>query len=152
MNRFLAACLLVIAHLPGIDTVGAEEGEPDILGVMSDLQRYAHKLDLAIGHGNWPLASFYEHELEESLAAARAIETYHGKPIAPLVATMQMPAFEALAESLESGRPSEPAVQEAFDRFVEACNTCHAATGYEIIRIERSTVNPFMQSFKPENP
>lgn len=123
--------------------------EPDLVGNMGDLQRFSHKMDLAIGKGNLPLADFYAHELEETIEATLAIESYHDQPIGELTQAMMVPAFERLEEALDAEPLDAAALDAAVDGYVAACNACHLASGYGYIRIERTETNPFMQSFAP---
>jgi len=145
-NESTALCLAVVTLLA---TSPVRSAEPDLIGNMGDLQRFSHKLDLAIGENNLPLADFYAHELEETIESTTAIERYHDQPIGELTTTMLVPAFERLEAALDAEPINPQALNAAFDGYVAACNACHLETGYGCIRIERTDTSPFMQSFAP---
>lgn len=148
MKQIPRIALIAAVWIASLD-LAAEPGEPDLVGNMGDLQRFSHKMDLAIGQANRPLADFYAHELEETIAATVAIESYHDQPIGELTRTMLVPAFERLEAALDAEPANPSELEAAVEGYVAACNACHLATGYGHLRIERSTVNPYMQSFAP---
>lgn len=125
----------------------ADEGsEPGLLETMSMLQTMAHKAGLSIDKENAALLDFYAHELEEFIEQAEGIESYGGKPIGPLVKSMLVPKFEEFEAAEETGDWQK--ISGSFDALIDSCNSCHTATGFDYIRIERTKQNPFMQSFE----
>lgn len=138
---------IALALLLATAAVASEGEEHDLIGNMGSLQKFSHKFDLAIRHENRALADFYAHELEETIEATTAIEAYHDKPVGKLTENMLVPAFDRLEQALDDEAADWDAIGGAFDAFIVTCNSCHAATDYGIIRIERTGANPFMQSF-----
>lgn len=128
----------------------AQAGEEvDLIDNMRALQYHAHKAALAIDHRNLPLAGFYAHELEEALEQTTGIEAYHEQPVGRLARAMVLPAFERFEAALGATKPDWERISDDFDRMIDACNSCHHVTGYGFLRIQRTRVNPFMQSFDP---
>jgi len=143
----LAGLLLlpITTLLLSAPTRASEDGEEHgLVENMGAMQYFSHKLVLAIDAGNLPLADFYAHELEETIEAASAIESYGGQTIGALVEAMLEPRFEELEEALDSdaGRASA-----AFDDMIDSCNACHQATGFGLIRVQRRSDNPYLQDF-----
>ena len=118
----------------------------ELVRYMGTMQYMAHKAGLAIGMKNQPLASFYVHEIEEIIERLEAVETYDGHAIGSLVKSILVPSFEALEGAVKSGDWQN--ADKGFERLLASCNTCHETTDHTYIRIQRSTVNPFMQSFE----
>lgn len=142
-------CAIGLA-LVGLISAGAQaaEGEePGLLETMSMLQTMAHKASLSIDHKNAPLLDFYAHELEEFIEQAEGIESYDGQPVGQLVKSMLTPKFEEFEKAEETGDWGK--ISKSFDTLIDSCNSCHTATGFGYINIERSKKNPYMQSFKP---
>lgn len=128
-------------------TMGHADQEPDMIDNMVAMQYFLHKLSLSVEAGNHELADFYAHELEETIEEAETISEYHGHPIGALVTSMLVPAFDAFEDALDEGRHAE--LGDRLDQVINSCNACHGATGYDFIRIQRNTHNPYMQAFEP---
>lgn len=148
MTKRIIGALLAASLCTGAAASGEGEAH-DLIGNMAMLQRFSHKLDLAIRHENRALADFYAHELEETIEATTRIEQYDGHPVGRLAEGMLLPAFGNLEKPLKSQPPDWDKVAARFGEYVAACNACHEATGFGFINIERSDSNPFMQSFEP---
>lgn len=127
-----------------------EEGEHGELAPhMASLQRFTEKLHLAGDAGNWELASFYEHELEETAEAviAGGFEE-DGHEIGPLAERFLLPALERVGAAAEAGDAA--AFGAAYGELVTACNSCHAATDHGFVRIVVPDGNPYpSQDFAP---
>jgi hypothetical protein len=123
--------------------------EVDLIDNMRALQYHAHKAGLAIDYRNLRLADFYAHELQEALEDSAGIKAYHDQPIGELTRAMLLPAFERFEDALGEAKPDWERISNRFDRVLDSCNSCHQATGYGFIRIQRTRMNPFMQSFEP---
>lgn len=136
----LAFCLTVA-------TGAFADQEPDTVDTMRAMQYFLHKLSLSVNAENAELADFYAHELEESIADAGQIGSYHGHPIGELTGAMLEPAFEAFEAVLASDGVT--AVGDQMDQLVKACNACHQATSYDYIQIVLRDENPYLQSFSP---
>jgi cytochrome c556 len=147
------ATLLFFAVLTGGAATASEEGEDhDLIGLMGQMQYFSHKLDLSIRHRNRELVDFYAHEIEETLEATTEIAEYHGKPVGQLTESMLAPAFERFEQAVDAENGDWDAIDASFDGLVDTCNACHQATDYGFINIQRTDVNPYMQSFSTDNP
>jgi len=131
--------------VPTLPTMADEDVE--LVEIMSAMEYFSHKLNLAVEHRNTTLASFYAHELEEIIEQAEEVESYDNYPVGAMVKSMLVPAFEKFEDALDDGDWNT--ISGRFDSVVEACNACHAATAHAFIRVQRNAFNPFMQSFEP---
>ncbi|MEE4302980.1 MAG: hypothetical protein V2J19_02405 [Wenzhouxiangella sp.] len=146
--KVLPALLLSIGM--GLGAGGAlAQDEPDMIGTMSQLQLFLHKLSLSVDAGNFELADFYAHELEETIEAAESIESYHDIPVGRLTGSLLTPTFESLEDAIDGGDPE--AVRSRLRGVISSCNGCHEATGYGFIRIAPSDANPYLQDFAPRD-
>jgi hypothetical protein len=128
----LVAVVLVSACEPG-PTVPEEEPSRDLPTVMMFMQRYAEKLHMAGQGGNWELAAFYAHELEETGEALRdGGYEVRGLSLTSLADTSFLPAVREVDRAIDI---DPPAFSASFRRLVAACNTCHQASGYGFVRI-----------------
>lgn len=118
----------------------------ELVRYMGKMQYMAHKTALAIDARNQPLAGFYVHEIEELIEYLEGVESYDGYPIGSLVRSLLVPPFEALEAGVKAGDWENASRQ--FDELVAGCNSCHETTEHAYIHIQRSTANPFMQSFE----
>lgn len=125
--------------------VGVANASDSLIGLMGSLQYFSHKLSLSIDANNARLAGFYAHEVEEVIEVLEEMKDYKGKPIAKLVKSQLLPAFEVLEGKVKSG--DMKAASGAFDNMLRGCNSCHTTTQHGFIKIQRSSVNPYMQSF-----
>ncbi len=121
------------------------DGDIDLIRHMGTMQHMAHKAGLAINSRNQQLAGFYVHEIEEVIEILDAVESYDGYPIASQVRSILVPSFEDLEQAVRSGDWED--ANSRFDKLLNSCNTCHQATDHAYIRVQRTTANPFMQSF-----
>lgn len=122
------------------------DGDAELAEKMGDLQYFAHKTALAVDHKNKELAGFYAHELEEFIEDAATIESYDGHEVGKLINSMLVPAFESFEKELKAGDWKK--ASKRFDEMLSTCNACHDKTEHGFITIERTSENPFMQSFK----
>jgi hypothetical protein len=118
----------------------------ELVQYMGSLQYFAHKTSLALESRNRQLAAFYTHELEEVIEILEKVDSYDDYPVGDLVESKLEPSFEEFEAALKSGNWNETSIK--FDSLIQACNACHKATDHGFIRIERPSVNPFMQSFE----
>lgn len=142
--------LFLLASLFGIAAMASEDIEDhNLIGLMGQMQHFSHKLDLSIRAQNRELVDFYAHEIEETLEATTEIEAYHGKPVGELTEAMLTPAFERFEQAVDDEGGGWGNIDARFGELVDACNTCHQATEYGFINIQRTDANPYMQSFEP---
>jgi len=112
--------------------------------MMGAMQRYLHKLDLAVRADNVELAAFYLHEVEEvAEEIVDEVPEYDGRPVSQLVESTLEPGLEALETAIENGDGMTTAMRQ----LIDACNNCHRATDHAYIVIERASSNPFNQDF-----
>jgi len=137
---------LIFTLALAVTSGGAHAGDDGLVELMGSLQYFSHKLGLSIDAGNKKLAGFYAHEVEEVIETLEEIENYNGKPISKMVKIRLLPPFHQLEKAVKSGNTG--AASGAFGDMVDACNGCHVATAHGYIKIQRSTTNPFMQSFE----
>ena len=149
-----SACLAAFAAASlGAVAMASEDGKNhDLIGNMGSMQYFSHKLDLSLRARNRELVDFYAHEIEETIEATTEIEAYHGKPVGELTEAMLAPAFERFEQAVDDQAGDWKAIDSQFDALVDACNACHQATEYGFINIERTDVNPYMQSFESDKP
>lgn len=116
-----------------------EEGsviQPDInlVELMSFNQRFVDKLYFAGHNGNWALAGFYQHELEdifEDIIAADLQE--EGFNISNLSERMILPILDSLKTDIE--REDREGFLRSYQTLVNNCNACHSATRHHYIEI-----------------
>jgi hypothetical protein len=145
MKPFIAICLIVALAGPARAAEAPES--PDMITTMGHLQLFLHKLSLSVDADNLELADFYAHELAEAIETAESIEAYHDIPVGRLTESILTPSFHALETAIDGGDPAQ--ARARLRGVISACNGCHEATGYGVIRIAPSEVNPYMQSFEP---
>lgn len=122
------------------------DGDADLIGIMDNLQRFAHKAGLALDQDNRTLVAFYTHEMRETLAELQEVEEYNGEPIGELSRSMLAPALKRFEKAAVMGE-LDPA-KVAYEGMYTACNACHQVTGYEFIKIEHNPANPYAQNFQ----
>lgn len=137
-----------IALALALPSTAFADSEGHFVEKMSSLQYFAHKTTLAIDNKNKPLTDFYVHELEEYIEDAAKVESYDGHPVGKLINSILMPSFEKLESAVKSGNWNN--ASSRLDELLNSCNSCHEQTEHGFINIERSSDNPFMQSFKPQ--
>jgi hypothetical protein len=123
---------------------------PELADYMSHLQHHTHKLTLSVEAENDALAEFYLHEVGEvSEQIEHLFPEHDGIPVATLARELLDPQLAALDSALEASRWD--AAKSGIDSLIDACNDCHAAAGHAFIRVERTSANPFNQSFARAN-
>ncbi len=153
----LIVCLATagVANPPAGELKPLDDGElrVELAPYMGELQRLTHKLALSVAAGNGALAAFYAYESIEKLKEIQSdVPEYDGQPIALLIDRHGLPptlAFAKLAKQTPPGG-NQLELERAMNQLIDACNTCHAATLHEFIKITPGTgVNPFNQDFTP---
>jgi hypothetical protein len=114
---------------------GGRTGEPyDVAVAMGHLQRFAEKLHFAGAAGNWPLADFYLHEIEETVdAIAQANVMDEGVAVSSFMRSMFPPALGPMKEAVRARNAQQFA--PAYENMLLSCNACHQATGHGFIKI-----------------
>jgi hypothetical protein len=132
----------VLSLLPVLSYAGGESG---LVGKMSKLQYFTHKTGLALQNENTRLASFYVHEIEETIEDLETFGQYKSYDIGKLVENVLVPEFKELEKQVKHGKPA--AQWKAYNAVIKSCNSCHQTTAHEYIRIEFNNENPYLQSF-----
>lgn len=123
-------------------TGGYKPGFGDLMG---SVQIHHNKLWFAGVNNNWPLAEFALHEIEEIF---EDMSTYHADEPEVEVLPMIHPALEAMHQAIDERDPEK--FKEGYLILSSTCNACHAATGYEFIKIIVPTTPAFSnQDFSP---
>lgn len=124
------------------------------LGItMAGLQRWTDKLGRAAEAGNWELAGFYLHEIEETAEGLVQAQVVHeGHNISALVQTMLLPVVEGLEEATEAKDTAVFATR--YTALIQTCNACHVTTDHGAIRIAApsTALNPWSQDFRASPP
>ncbi len=149
MNRqtlsfVLAAAVVVVGVLVLIsltlessdnETSNSSDPPPDLLQMMVLSERFLEKTHLAASAGNWELATFYAHELEELAEDLRDADVRKNDvELTPLARDAFLPSAEALYDAARD--QDADSYWEAYRAVVSSCNACHTASGYEFIRIQ----------------
>lgn len=147
LAMFLGVGGLACTGDPSESEAGHAADEPELARYMMTLQHWSHKTTLALEARNADLADFYLHEMEETVETLQAeAPTYEGQAVGDLTEEMLVPSMEALDGALDDR--AWPTVDKRVQELARACNQCHAATGYEFIRVNlRDVPNPYAQSF-----
>ena len=151
----VAATLLAAVVLPAC-APPAEDPETRLMELREELvERFTpglHTLmvDLGIRHaslwfageaGNWPLADYMIHELEELVEEIEELHpVYREVEVAALLREMTHPAVESVEEAVED--EDGVAFADAYDRLTAACNACHVASDRAALVIQRPTAPP----------
>ncbi len=121
--------------------------KPGFGDLMGSVQIHHNKLWFAGTNENWPLAEFAMHEIEEIFEDMRV---YHPDRAETQVLPMIDPALAAMHTAID-GQNSE-LFKEGYLTLSNTCNTCHAATNFEFIKIVVPTTPAFSnQDFNPEH-
>lgn len=139
---------IVAEELTSSTPVAPADQPEELAEYMSTLQRYTHKLSLAINAGNTELAAFYMHE---SLAQLDVIQEnfseYETIPVALYVDRHGLSGYKPLKQLLKQEAPAPAKLSAAMDGVISSCNACHAASGFDFLKIKRNPNNPFLQDF-----
>jgi hypothetical protein len=143
---FAAACLAACAPAGGDADTRFQELEerftPGLHALMADLGMRHASLWFAGEAGNWPLADYMVHEIEELIEEVEALHpVYREVQVAAMLREMTTPAVEALEAAVAAG--DRAAFADAYDRFTTACNQCHMASGRGFLVVQRPTSPPF---------
>jgi len=108
----------------------------EIAVYMNSLQRHSNKLWFAGSAGNWDLAQFYTHELEESIEKIEHANVYEdGIAISPLIRNFGLKPIEQIETAIK--KKDLVAFETSYDLLVANCNNCHNTVKHEFIKIQR---------------
>jgi hypothetical protein len=131
------------------DLEAVKELAPGLGEYMTTIQLHAAKLWFAAKAGNWELAAYELHELEETMESVKKlnVEKNSVKISSVMDAVLQTQIAE-LEKSVE--RKSQTEFQKFYDETLSACNGCHMQAGYKFIRIVRPSAPPVVnQRWEP---
>jgi mono/diheme cytochrome c family protein len=115
---------------------------PGLHALMVDLQYRHANLWFAGEAGNWPLADYHMHEIEELVGDIRELHPeYDGIPVGELMNALLAPSVDALVAAVDAADAG--AFEAAFDRFTTQCNACHQASERAMIVVQRPGTPPF---------
>jgi hypothetical protein len=144
MKTLLTVIALGLATASAVVAADKPKGESYIPGLgefMIAGQMHHAKLWFAGSAGNWDLAAYELDELKEGFDdAARLYPKHKGIPVGAMIQQNLGPPLAELGKVIE--RKNLDDFERSFDRLSAACNTCHAGTAHEFIRIVRPTQPP----------
>jgi hypothetical protein len=114
---------------------------PGLHSQMLEMQHRHAALWFAGDRGNWGLADYMIHELEELVEDMEQINpVYREVQVAELLREMTVPAIERMEDALEA--QDRAAFAQAYDQLTTACNACHVASDRAAIFMQRPTAPP----------
>jgi len=119
-----------------VDETVEPEGPHFSLGqAMGRIQLYANKLWFSGDAENWPLASFYVHELEETMEEVKAHRREEGgQRVDKLIVDFGLQPLEEVETAVES--KDVHAFRLSYENLITYCNACHVSTAKPYIRIK----------------
>jgi len=123
------------------DLAAVKELAPGLGEYMTTIQLHAAKLWFAAKAGNWELAAYELHELEETMEAAKKLNAEkNGVKISNVMDAVLHTQIAQLEKSIK--QKSHTAFQKSYDETLSACNGCHTEAGYKFIQIVRPGAPP----------
>lgn len=115
---------------------------PGLGDIMGAIQMRHAKLWFAGIKGNWQLAAYELDEIKEGFEdAAKFQPDFKGRPILHMVQEITTRPLSDLQEAIETKNTEKFAIK--FGQLTNACNSCHQASGYGFISIQRPKQPPF---------
>jgi hypothetical protein len=119
----------------------AKELAPGLGEYMTTIQLHAGKLWFAAKAGNWELAAYELHELEETMESVKKLNVEkNGVKISNVMDAVLQTQIAQLEKSIKQKNPTE--FQNAYDETLSACNGCHTESGHRFIQIVRPAGPP----------
>jgi len=123
------------------ELAAAKELAPGLGEYMTTVQLHAGKLWFAVRAGNWELAGYELHELEETMEAVKKLNVEkNGVKISNVMDAVLQTQIARLEKSIKQKNPTE--FQNAYDETLSACNGCHTESGHKFIQIVRPSAPP----------
>lgn len=114
---------------------------PGLHSLMGELGHRHATLWFAGEAGNWALADYYLHELEELIDEIEELHpVYRDIPVAELLGEMTHPAVTRLEDALSSESREE--FDRGYEELTRACNACHVASDLGALVIQRPVAPP----------
>jgi predicted deacylase len=111
--------------------------KPELSQNMALIQQHHAKLWFAGTSGNWELAHYQLHELEESFDLVG--ELHEGDEEIQMLSSIYAP-IEALEREVTNH--DAQAFRAGFDELTATCNSCHRSAGHSYNRIQRPSKEP----------
>jgi hypothetical protein len=128
---------------PGLSSTPAQHAAPEIelAVIMGRMQLYMNKLYFAGIGNNKELRDFYIHEIEEAMEDLVDGKVMHdGVDISQNMEMFGVAQLDVFEKAIEAN-PDQ--FKEAYNAFVNACNSCHIASKYPFIIIKEPTTPVF---------
>ena len=123
------------------DLATPKELAPGLGEYMTTIQLHAGKLWFAAKVGNWELAAYELHELEETMEAVKKLNVEkNGVKISNVMDAVRQTQIAQLQKSIKQKNQTE--FQNAYDETLSACNGCHTESGHMFIQIIRPSAPP----------
>ena len=123
------------------DLATAKELAPGLGEYMTTIQLHAGKLWFAARAGNWELAAYELHELEETMEAVKKLNVEkNGVKISNVMDAVRQTQIAQLQKSIK--QKNQTGFQTAYDETLSACNGCHTESGHKFIQIVRPFAPP----------
>jgi hypothetical protein len=123
------------------ELAAGKELAPGLGEYMTTIQLHAGKLWFAAKAGNWELAAYEIHELEETMESVKKLNVEkNGVKITGVMDSVLKTQIAQMEETIKRKSPVE--FQKAYDETLSACNGCHTESGHRFIRIIRPTAPP----------
>ena len=124
-----------------VEFATAKELAPGLGEYMTTIQLHAGKLWFAARAGNWELAAYELHELEETMEAVKKLNAEkNGVKISNVMDAVLQTQIAQLEKSIK--QKSQTEFQNAYDETLSACNGCHTESGHKFIQIIRPSAPP----------
>jgi hypothetical protein len=129
----------------------AKELAPGLGEYMTTIQLHAGKLWFAAKAGNWNLAAYELHELEETMEAVKGLNVEkNGVKIPEVMDAVLKTQIVQLEDSIKAKSQSQ--FQKSYDETLSACNGCHTESGHRFIQVIRPTAPPVTnQKWEPQS-
>jgi len=129
--------------------VVADPEEYELGAAMGNMQRFAEKLHFAGQAGNWALADFYLHEIDEmaeTIIEKKVVD--EGVKVGELMKAMLPPSIANVKEAIQKRDPAQFA--SGYEGLLSSCNACHMSTGHAFVKIVVPKVPTYQnQEFSP---
>ena len=138
ISILLAASVLGFGSRHPVLAAAPDAYVPGLGEFMGAIQMRHAKLWFAGKAKNWQLAAYELDELKEAFEdAAKYQPEFKGKPIAELIGRMTNVPMTSLEKAIAA--KDIAGFTKALDQLSSACMSCHQATGYGFISIQRPT-------------
>jgi hypothetical protein len=119
----------------------AKELAPGLGEYMTTIQLHAAKLWFAAKAGNWELAAYELHEIEETMETVKKLNVEkNGVKISNVMDAVLKTQIAQLEDTIKAKNHSQ--FQKSYDETLSACNGCHTESGHRFIQIIQPSAPP----------